>query len=194
MPHNVFLALPLPIKLALPLSRARRYFIHDTAGLDWQGIDDMHVTLYFFGETRDIQLVELKKQIGKTTSEIERLKLRYECITFALPGRVPKIIWAEFTATDAYRFFVHELSNIGFSIAGIKPPHKDIIPHATLARIRTPEEISLDDVSRVERIESQLGVPDLSAREYLVTYCDLLVSRPAASGSRYELLERFYFK
>jgi len=162
--------------------------------LEWSSVGNLHVTLYFFGDVPEEACADLQNRINEVVAHMQPLELGYECITFALPERQPRIVWAEFTATEALATFHNELARIGFEALGLPVPHKDFIPHATLARVAHPEAISVLDVGMVTQIEDRIQLGELKTKKHAITYCELLSShRSAASTGAYDLIHKYTF-
>ncbi len=193
MSRRLFLSLPVPAKLATPLGRTLHYFENADAGLRWTPVENLHITLFFFGNVEDEKVALLCDTIRPIVSATPPAELAYECITFALPGRIPRMIWAEFVSTPEYARLVEAIASIGEELLGLDPLRKDVIPHVTLARIKYPERISVDDINQVTGLEDAVGIKKEELAPFPITYCELLESKLAPQGPTYSLVERFQF-
>lgn len=193
MMRRLFLSLPVPAKLATPLARTLHYFENAEAGLRWTPVENLHITLFFFGAVDEQYVEPLCDAIRAVVSATPAVELAYECITFALPGRVPRMIWAEFISTPEYQRLVERIALIGVELLHLDPAKKDLIPHVTLGRIKNPENISVDDINQVTGLEQAVGIKKEELAPFFITYCELLESRLAPQGPVYSLVERFQF-
>lgn len=193
MIKRLFLSLPVPAKIAAPLARTLHHFENEEAVLRWTPVENLHATLFFFGNVEEEKIALLRDAIREIILETPPLELAYECITFALPGRVPRMIWAEFVSTPEYARLVEAIASIGGELLGLDPSKKDIIPHVTLGRIKYPERISVDDINQVTGLEEAVGIRKEELRPFSITYCELLESKLAPQGPTYSLIERFQF-
>jgi RNA 2',3'-cyclic 3'-phosphodiesterase len=158
MSRRLFLSLPVPAKLSILLASALHFFENKEANILWVPVQNLHITFSFFGNIVDEKISTLAKEISLVAKSTDSIELFYDCITFGLPEREPRIIWAELKSTEEYRNFANEIAGIAHWLLGFDFPKKENIPHITLARIKKPEMISVKDTSQVMGIEEAVGI------------------------------------
>ncbi len=150
--------------------------------IKWVEKENLHITLFFLGQTSESSMEEIKKSISKIAEKPFSLKL--ERITYGPPGKaLPRLIWLEVEkkpelikiAGEMEKEFLKE----GFLKRSLGRPFS---PHITLGRIKTwqwkriePEERPQID----EDIDLKLKVESI----------EIMESKLKKGGPEYKILE-----
>lgn len=148
----------------------------------WTPRENIHITACFLGDVREESIDEIKEKIKEICARTEPFTLSFEKIDFAPPGMPPRMVWAVFAHSDPYARLVKEMQEALKEFLAVEP-HKDLIPHATLARFKNPAFAREIDVARVQPGPTSLDVRSIEFME----------SRLDPAGVRYEKLETFLF-
>jgi 2'-5' RNA ligase len=136
-------------------------------GIKWTHSDDLHITLFFIGNTSKANLERIKFEIEKIALQQRSFILSFE--KYELKGKKerPSMFWGTFKKSESFSNLNVELrARLAFSITQ-EEHHKDPIPHCTIARLKSAlvkselityatamQEISVD---RIELWESKNG-------------------------------------
>lgn len=178
--------------LAIPLSDAlREKFggLKDKHGLEksirWTNKENLHITVYFFGDIDEAKIPEMSKKIAQVTSASNKFELQYEKIRYAPPNRPARMIWADFSHSVAYDKLcngVYDETKSFMGSAAAQAHTRDPHPHLTLARLNNP--------AAAKNLKLEPIPPEKMAAEG----CQLMVSELTPKGPIYTVLENFKFK
>lgn len=146
----------------------------------WTPKENIHITACFLGDVDATHIDEIKEKLKNLCARIESFSLSFENISFAPPGMPPRMIWAMFAPSDAYLKLTEEMQETLRSFLSAEP-HKEVVPHATLARFKNPGLAKEIDLSR--------SLPKLASFD--VHSVELVESLLDPVGVRYETLETF---
>lgn len=149
----------------------------------WTVPENLHITVYFIGYVDEGLLPEIIEKLGSLFSAINPFNIVFDRISFAPPGKSPRMIWAVFNDDGLYKELTDKVfeSVGGFSLQDNRG--KDSIPHITLARFKN---------LRIAR-EASLTQPDIENKIIKVSSCDLMESKLLRSGPVYKVLHSFSF-
>lgn len=180
MTKRLFVSISLPGALQDTLAEyCKKFSVRD---VQWTPKGNIHITACFLGDVDETHSAEINKKIKEVCARIEPFSLSFENISFAPPGMPPRMVWAMFAPSDAYRRFLEEIQET-LQIFLTVEPHKEAIPHATLARFKNPALAKEIDITR----------PPLELSSFDVRSVELMESRLDSTGVRYETLETFLF-
>ncbi|HET7221533.1 MAG TPA: RNA 2',3'-cyclic phosphodiesterase [Vicinamibacterales bacterium] len=154
------------------------------AVLRWIPSENLHITVWFFGDVPDAGVVPLVDTLRAGLS-VRPFTLRLAGIGIFPPSGVPRAIWLGLVAgrdplLAVYDALRHRLQPLGFA-----PERRPFAPHLTIARVKN---VHRSDVSAVHRVLRQADAGDVGACE--ITHATLFKSRTLPDGSRYEALLR----
>ena len=148
----------------------------------WIPEENLHITLWFFGEVADARAVEIT----------ERLRIAWQIPSFALticgvgvfPPRGPiRIVWLGVgTGAEEMSAIYRELTT-RLAPLGLEPERRAFHPHVTLGRAR-------ESTGSPQRARAALERHDLHAGTCEVKHLTLFQSRLSPHGARYEPLLR----
>ncbi len=173
---RLFAAVEVPPDLGEALKRRQQ----GLPGARWRPAESLHVTLRFFGETREDRAADLDGELGRISARPFDLALQ-GVGTFG-EGIELRTLWAGVEDCPA----LHDLAAAcerAARRAGLEPERRAYTPHVTLAYLKRA------DPGRVGAWVQ--GHNLLRSPPFRVTWFGLYSSWPSSEGSRYEL-EREY--
>lgn len=180
MTKRLFVSISLPI--AWQDSFAEYYEQFSVRDTQWTPKENIHITACFLGDAEEAHIDEIKEKLNDLCARTEPFSLSFENISFAPPGMPPRMIWAMFALSDAYLKLVEDIQETLRSFLSVEP-HKDVAPHATLARFKNPGLAKEIDLSK--------SLPKLASLD--VRSVELVESRLDPAGVRHETLGSFLF-
>lgn len=144
MTQRLFLAVELPEALVSALEDHVSGRRPEFRGCRWTAPENIHITLYFFGDVEDGDSGRLQEALRDACRGIGMFALTMEGITAAPPGRPPTMIWATFREHPSFRALQDAVYREAGAVIALDPPKR--VPHATLARCRRglPVDVSVD--------------------------------------------------
>ena len=173
---RLFAALPVPIDIAEGLARRQQ----GLPGARWSPLDQLHVTLRFFGEVEETRAADLDAELAALTADSFEVALQ-GAGAFGDIARM-RAVWAGVEESAALRHLAGKCVAIARR-CGVKGETKPYKPHVTLAYLRrTPQDRAAAWVQ---------GHNLLRSPPWRATAFGLYSSWLSPEGSRYEL-ERSY--
>jgi len=164
MNRRVFIAINLPEDIKGKLADYQLKWL----GLPcrWTKKENLHITLEFLGYLTDEEIIELCQRTRELTSEKKSFSLHLNKICYGPPRKSPpRMIW----------------------VMGEKIKEFNLIPHITLARLKTWEWRKMEPEERPEVNEDI----DLT---FEVNSIDVMESELKRTGPEYIILESFQLK
>jgi RNA 2',3'-cyclic 3'-phosphodiesterase len=152
----------------------------------WIPEDNLHITLWFFGEVSDARAAEIA----------DRLRVGWEIPAFALtisgvgvfPSRGPiRIVWLGVAAGTEAMAAIHRELTARLAPLALEPERRAYHPHVTLGRAK-------ESTGSPERARALLERGDLQVGSCDVKHITLFQSRLSPRGARYEPLLRVPLK
>lgn len=179
---RAFLSLELTSEIRDGLVRTLRRLRFTTTRVSWVPPENLHVTLYFLGDSPPERLAELMARLRQITPPLPA----FGCIvaelgTFGSP-RSPRVVWAG--VTDPSGSLIHLIEVIQDTAAALGWPleKREIRPHITLGRIK-PGPRDPDWIRRLERDRAHSwGILPVSRLL-------LMQSHLKPEGARYSILD-----
>jgi 2'-5' RNA ligase len=172
----LFAALQIPEDIGSDLTRLQR----GVEGARWRALDQLHVTLRFFGDTPLEVAADLDAELARIVGE--PLEVVLEGAGAFGEGREVRAVWAGVAENPALRSLAGRCETAARR-AGLPAEKRAFRPHVTLAYTRRPDP---REVARWVADHNLLRSPP-----FRVTWFGLWSSTLHPSGSRY-LLEREY--
>lgn len=181
MEKRLFIAIPLSQEILENLEEYKKAVRFPN--VRWIPKDNLHITLYFLGDTKEELIPNLVEKLKSAYSAIKEFDLIFEKITFAPPNRDARMIWAQFQKNINYENLVKLTAEIVKAVTQNVQTYnaKDLIPHVTLARFKFPL-----DATKI--ILKQSVVQNLH-----ISACQLFESELNSNGSIYTLISEFNF-
>ena len=149
-----------------------------TPEIRWTKPENLHITTYFCGDTKEENIPALRKALEKI--QAKPFELPFKEILFAPPHREPRMIWAEFARSEHFAKLTQKIyENVKEFLKDPEKPKQNPIPHVTLARFKNPQ-IAKD---------VQLEQPNVDTLQ--VTSYDLMESQLNQGGSKYTVLQSY---
>ncbi|MBI2967046.1 MAG: RNA 2',3'-cyclic phosphodiesterase [Bacteroidetes bacterium] len=175
---RLFTGIPIPGSLI----ETFRLFRHENSGIDglrWIPDNNLHITLVFIGDTPQKKLPELITKLADEICQIPAFHIRFEKFHLVKHGREPVMFWAQFEKNVAFDMLVKKTASV--FPGSEKKIHRDNIPHATLARIKSHFQ---DNAVKYPDV-----IPDIRVN---MNRCILWESRLSSEGSNYFPLMEFH--
>lgn len=114
----------------------------------WVPPENYHITINFLGEVEEQKLTELKSILTEVTGSFPPFELKLNGVGAYPASRSGRVIWMgvqnSITLRDLQRRCSDELTSQGWQVED-----REYRPHLTLARLRSPRNVS-DSISPVE--------------------------------------------
>ncbi len=142
--RRLFLAIPLPADWTRTLTgyqdRLKTSGMAGRIRTVWTDPANFHITVRFIGNVDESCIGGLTALLREISGHVTGFALPFDRMTVETPGE-PKMIWARFTVTDAFRTLVgsctDEAGRYLLNRCGMKLENgHDIIPHVTVARFK----------------------------------------------------------
>ena len=138
MKKRLFIAIPLPEDIRQVFAAYREDYPNLKAR--WTAEENLHITLYFCGDTDEKKIPALIESLGKIN--FHPFEMDFQKILFAPPGRPPRMVWAQFEGSKEFADLTREIYEAAKNFASApEKPHENSTPHVTLARfVSAPEK------------------------------------------------------
>jgi 2'-5' RNA ligase len=173
---RLFAALPLPLEIGEGLARRQ----DGVAEARWRRLDQLHITLRFFGEVEEVAAADLDAELAGLAAEA--FELRLEGVGAFGEGADVRALWAGVAASEPLARLAARCETRARRI-GLKPEARAYRPHVTLAYLRHADPVEV--AAWVQGHNLLQSPPFLADR-----FC-LYSSWRSPHGSRYDL-ERDY--
>ena len=99
----------------------------------WTRLDNLHLTVEFFGATEPARIPELEAALATAAARVPPFELRWGGWGVFGPPRQPRVLWLGGTAPGLAE--LHEAVAAALRAAGWTPEARPFAPHLTLGRI-----------------------------------------------------------
>jgi 2'-5' RNA ligase len=153
--------------------------------INWVPLNNMHITMHFFGETDERRIAEISFQLRKAVEEIPAFELKISGIGIFGSCYKPRVIWMGIETNESInllaRKVAEQLNHIGYI-----PDRQNFVPHLTIGRIKYIEDKML--------FQQQLnGVNDTFIQTCPAEKLLLFESKLSSEGPNYHIIETFNF-
>jgi len=181
MARRLFLAVPLPEKIAAEVSELCVDLSQDCTSARWTRKENLHVTVLFLGDVEDTECEELLPKLEEAFVHSHSLELSITGLVAGPPSRPPSMLWLQFKPSVGFAAVATAARQAVANIIDLKPAHDKPLPHVTLARFRSG--VPAPCQNRVKSIEY---------RQTFATDCVVLFeSRLSQDGPTYCELRSF---
>lgn len=177
---RLFLSIPFSKSWVDLFDEYKKEYLHHP--IRWIEKENLHLTLYFIGETPENRISEMKEKLRCISPEFPPFSLEFSKIDFAPPGRSKRMIWACFLPSKIFKNLVFKVQR---AVGGKEAEEeREPLPHATLARFR--------DFKPLRGL--RLKQPEISDKLLKIISFELQKSELSPSGAHYEMIESFPLK
>lgn len=139
-------------ELLAKLSQVRDYLAGTKADLKPVATENIHITLRFIGEIPLAKVQEICSALSNTL-KFKPFTIRIEGLGVFPNIRRPRVIWAGVSKGAEELVKLHDVIEKTLRSLNIPPSREKFVPHITLARVKTPKNIS----SLIKAIEEFLN-------------------------------------
>jgi RNA 2',3'-cyclic 3'-phosphodiesterase len=152
------------------------------ATLRWIPAENLHITLWFFGEVREADFASL--QAAMTGIHVPPFELRIAGAGAFPPSGDPRVLWFGVPTGRDQLIAVYDQLRARLTALGFEPERRAYSPHLTVARVK---DVRRADAGVLRGILARSGVDAGSCQVGAVT---LFRSRTSPHGAQYERLLR----
>lgn len=139
---RLFYCVELPDAVRAALARSARGLQARIRGGTWVAEGNLHLTVRFLGEVGDDLLPALHDLGAAAARAVAPFALVLDRLgAFPSPDRA-RVVWAGPTADSALFAILAQRIEDGVQAIGFPPERKPAHPHATLARLRIPQDLA----------------------------------------------------
>lgn len=178
MHKRIFISIPIPGEWQEKFADFDKQF--SARNVRWTVKENIHITACFLGDVEEAHIGEIREKLKQICEHTKPFSLFFYKIDFAPPGMPPRMVWAVFKESGEYAALVKEMQETLKEFFAVEP-HKELIPHATLARFKDPALAN----------EMDIVVPKIELVSFDVNSIALMASRLDPAGVQYETLEIF---
>lgn len=176
-----FLAIEIPNKIYDSIVECRNNILFDEK-LRWEKKNNSHITLKFFGEIEESQIVKISEILDEVAKNTKAFAISFSDFGFFRKDEKPKILFLGLNRNDDLKKLFNILE-MKFDKIGIQKEQRNFNPHLTLLRVRTQNN-SL-------KIFENKSIGNLS---FICKSFSLMKSELKKSGSIYTRISKYYFK
>ncbi len=136
------------IAIKIPLSKITAELIHDIKfklrdeKIKWVESWNLHITLFFLGDTEDDLIEKVKKGLFAILKDIKSFKLKCSGVGVFKNIHNPKALWFGIEKSEKLNELKYTVDKLMSSI-GFKTEDKEFRPHLTIARTKHIKEKNL---------------------------------------------------
>lgn len=153
--------------------------------IKWVDLDNIHITLRFFGETQAMEVPIIKTALQKATEGIKPFELKLENTGIFGSKYDPRVIWFGIAENKAL-LTLHDNIRVALEEVEYFADRQNFVPHLTIARIK-----EIRDKQFFQQIMERFRNVKLLCQT--VNDYSLFESELKKEGPRYTCLETFKF-
>ena len=181
---RVFLAIPInPVEPVIEKMTRLKNRLADYR-IKWVNRENLHLTLFFFGEIPLNQIPELRKLLRSTTHNLPSFSFSLTGPGIFKKGKEPKVLWHGIKAPDLLFDIKKEVDRTVASM-GYIPDEKTFRPHLTLGRFMPRQEVHPDLENALKEMQTDESI------EYTASELILFESKLSPEGAQYFPIEVF---
>jgi len=180
------------IAIKMPLSKQKQELVFNIQQelkdekIKWVDLWNMHVTLFFLGDTKVDLIAAISENIKKQLADVKSLKLKMSGIGVFKSLADPKVVFVEIEASDELKKIKSRIDQAIIPF-GFKNDKREFKPHLTLGRIKfIRDKTNLKTVLESSKFQD---FGDIHVGEVLL-YESILTPK----GPIYKVLDRFALK
>lgn len=177
--HRLFLAAPLTATEQQALAAFRRQHRHcERPGFRWLPAENLHLTVFFLDAVAATDTAALSTALHSVCTTTTPVSLTFAAFS-AQPARQPRLLWAQYQPASRFTALTRAMGAVCQPfLRAPAAPHKTVIPHITLARIKPPTPVG--------ELAQHSTLPD-----FTVTRLELWQSVTGPHSTRYSALAAF---
>ncbi|HLE19186.1 MAG TPA: RNA 2',3'-cyclic phosphodiesterase, partial [Syntrophales bacterium] len=105
----------------------------------WVKPEAMHLTLKFFGNVSEEEIIAISRVVEKHTAAFAPLQLEVKKLGLFPSLRRPKVLWIGLEGDITSLLVLHNKLEQGFEECGFAKEERSFRPHLTLGRIKIPK-------------------------------------------------------
>lgn len=180
MTNRLFITLDLPDETIDEIVELRDQLYTDKPPR-WEGIDKLHITLKFLGDT-DVELIpKLEAMLERLSGDYDQVKLSFNRFGMFYKNREPKIFWLGAKQNDDLDDLQKGLDEY-CELLGFEREKRKFHPHLTLLRIKGRENIPLLEKMK----ETEINTINFNSKTL-----SLMKSELKPAGSVYSTIKSF---
>ena len=185
--ERLFLAIALSDSARNGTAERTRLVAKHAERVRWVPIENVHITLKFFGESSATQKSTIEATMERVVANVPPLDLAITGVKVVRRGRRPQMVWATVADTDGRLQRLHGRTERLLEHHGLVRERRAFSPHITLARVRDGvaqwEQESLENWAATQR---EMPVIPFQVAEVL-----LMKSELKPQGAEYIVCRRF---
>ena len=150
----------------------------------WVNNENLHVTLFFFGEIHANQIPELRRLLRSTAQNLSRFSFSVTAPGIFKKGKEPRVLWLGIKAPEILFEIKKEIDKAA-AVLGFIPDEKTFRPHLTLGRFVPRQEVHPALKSALMEMQTE------EHSEYFVSELILFESKLSPEGAQYYPIEIF---
>lgn len=151
--------------------------------IKWVELENIHITLKFFGETDESKIESIKELLAVITQQHSSFFLNLKDVGIFGSSYKPKVIWFGIEKSKQLFTLANDLLDQVESL-GFKRGRQNFIPHITIGRIKY-----LDDKKRFQKMISKFKSVEIQEQKIGQFY--LIESILTPKGPDYNILKSF---
>ncbi len=151
--------------------------------IKWIDIDNIHITLKFFGETSEDRIPEIIDRLAAIAANHSNFTLDIRNIGIFGSSYKPRVIWFGIEENERLIKLAKEVLR-GMDDIGFKQDQQNFVPHLTVGRIKY-----IDDKNRFQQVIDKYKFADIQKQEVSEYILYESILRP--QGPEYKVIERF---
>ncbi len=175
---RIFISIPVPTEIIPQVNRIKDQFNPDLK-IPWIPEENLHMTLYFMGETPVEQIKPISKKIHEITSKLYEFMVYSGTPEIKEKGEKRGLIWLEIKKDENVRLLHHQILTELSWLPRVNL-HASFKPHITISRYKPHRSGSLKSIS----------LPPVKF-SFPVKKIQLMESILANEGAVYKVLESF---
>jgi 2'-5' RNA ligase len=180
---RLFIAIEIPPVIKSQIAFVINELKVSNADVRWEQLEKLHLTLKFFGDTKEELLPQMVLLLEKVAAQTSSFSLRYSGIGCFPNKREPKVIWVGAEEPNTILQTLIESLETSLASLGFEREKRRFHPHATIGRVKSQRNIG--DLLR--KMESTT----LDCQPTEVSQIVLITSELKPSGSEYATLKKF---
>ncbi len=184
---RIFLAAEVPGDIRKNISGFIGELKEMTGGVKWVNAENIHITLYFFGEVKENDYSNLLKYLEDIKSIVNPFEITIRRVSAFPSLNRPRVIWCGVDDGSKYLLKTNSfVKNIVFKKSlNVNREEKEFKPHLTIGRVKG--HYSKDLVEKImNNSEREFG-------SFVIEKFILFKSTLTKKGPIYEILKEYYF-
>jgi 2'-5' RNA ligase len=152
------------------------------ASLSWTRVENIHLTLKFFGNVEQTLIPKIDKAAGLAVKEFQPFEILIAGTGVFPRPKQPRVLWIGVTDPENKLAELQRRFEENAAAKGFPKEERAFKPHLTIARVRNP-----DNAKEVAELNQRLGFPAMTmpVRELVIFRSEL-----SSKGSKYTALSR----